>query len=303
MKKKLFLLMSVFFTAHSIMAQTTITLKPGASTGKDAIIGDCIPCGYNSTNYGTFPDLMAVAWTNGGNNSNARALIQFDLSAIPAGSIIKNAELSLYHYFSPFNIGHSQLGGSNSAYLRRITQAWQENTVTWDGQPSTTTQNQVMLSASANDSSDYLNISVTALINDIFNNPSQGHGMMLALDTEVSYRSILFASSDNLDSALHPKLVITFIDSNSVGLSRINNENKQWRLSPNPNNGVFSIQSKSNLKFVELYDLNGQKVYSFMPENISSIEKINFSNFSNGVYYLRMGNEKAVQTEKLIIQK
>jgi Secretion system C-terminal sorting domain len=303
MKKRLLLLMSVFFTAHSIYTQTTITIQPSASTGKDAIIANCIPCGYSASNFGTHPDFMAVAWTNGGAISNARALIEFDLSAIPSGSVITNAELSLYHYFSPFNIGHSQLGGSNSSYLRRITQSWQENTISWDNQPSTTTQNQVLLNASANDSIDYLNISVIALLNDIFNNPSQGYGMMLALDTEVNYRSLLFASSDNLNSALHPKLVITYVDSSSVGLNHTNIENKQWLLFPNPNNGIFSIQSKDDLEFVELYDLNGRKIYSSDLKNSSNIQKFDFSLFSNGIYYLRMGNEKNAQTEKLIIQK
>ncbi len=197
--------------------QFTITLKPDACNGKDALIGDCVPCGYDNSNFGLADELSAIAWTNSGNPSNARSLIQFDLSTIPPASIIVSAQLYLYHNPSPAsgNPGHSTMNGPNDAWLQRITSPWGENSVTWNNQPATTTQNQVALLASTIMTQDYLNINVSALVQDMIDNPSQSFGFLFSLQTETYYRSLLFASSDFPNAALHPQLVIQFLPSAS----------------------------------------------------------------------------------------
>src|SRR5688572_658653 len=217
MKIKL-LTVALLIWLNPIMAQqvTTIILQPDSCEGNDATIASCIPCGYNNMNFGSSNEYAAIAWTNGGNESNARGLLSFDITMIPPGTVITNASLSLYWNPSGSNTGHSQMSGSNASWLQRITSPWAESTVTWDTQPTTTVQNQVVLPASTSNNQDYPNIDVTALVQDMVNNPSQSFGFMLRLQSELFYRSLLFASSDHLNSALRPKLEISYLDTTSL---------------------------------------------------------------------------------------
>jgi hypothetical protein len=241
--KKIYLLsimwISILAFSFSGYSQTTIILQPDESTSSDASIWDYSP----GTNYGTHPDFMAAAWTSSGTPTISRSLINFDLSSIPANATIISSTLSLYHHSSTNTIGHSTMDGSNTAWLRRITSSWSESTVNWNNQPSTTTQNQVTLPASTNDSMDYPNIDVTNLISDIYNNPSGSFGMMLMLQTESYYRSLLFASSGETNTAKRPKLTVTYTINNDtcVTLKRqgeLGQDADLWDYSPNTNYGT-----------------------------------------------------------------
>jgi gliding motility-associated-like protein len=183
-----------------------ITLRPDSANGKDAYLRSLSP----NTNYGTHFDFSATDWTFSGNPVTVRNVIDFDWSVIPANATLISANLSLYSYNSPANGSHSTLSGSNEALLQRITSPWTESTVTWNTQPTTVTQNEVLLPASTNAIQHYLNIDVTALTQDILNDQANSHGFLFKLVTESFYRRMLFASSDNADSLLHPQLDLCF---------------------------------------------------------------------------------------------
>ncbi|MCX6233897.1 MAG: PKD domain-containing protein [Bacteroidetes bacterium] len=207
-----FLILIVALTVGYIgptQSQTTITLQPGPEDGKDAFISTYYP----DQNYYYHIDYIAMAWTAGGIPFVVRSLIEFDLSVVPSGASIINASLSLYNSPDPTNNHgeHSSLSGPNTCWLQRITDEWDEYTVTWNNQPSTTTLHQVTLKQSVDPHQDYEDIDVTQLIKDIIDNPETGHGFMIRLITEEYYRCMIFASSDHPDPNLHPKLAITFI--------------------------------------------------------------------------------------------
>ena len=210
----IFYLIAIILTVNSCKKNVphllNITLQPGTSNGKDAEIFSCVQCGYNNQNFGASKELSAIAWTNGGAVSNARGLIEFDLSAIPAKSLINNAKLSLYYNPTSTNGNDTALIGTNACLLKRITENWTRETVTWDNQPQTTEINKVILPQSTTSNQNYLDINVTALVADMINNPTQSFGFMLKLETEEFYRRLIFASSDNPDLTLHPKLEITY---------------------------------------------------------------------------------------------
>lgn len=184
----------------------TITLKPDASEGKDAALGD----GEPNTNYGSHPEFSALAWTCGGSPCRIRSLLQFDLSDIPEGSKIIDAKLSLYSWNSPSNGSHSTQSGSNETFLQRITENWSENTVTWNSPPFVTTVNQVVLQASSNAIQHYEDIDVTDIVQDMVDDPANSYGFFFRLSTEQEFRKMIFASSDNPDAGLHPKLEIEY---------------------------------------------------------------------------------------------
>lgn len=192
----------------------TLTLQPGPSFGKDAFLNSRLPDTNNGTHYG----ICAMGWTYSGAPFVVRCVIDFDLSSIPDGTIIKSAYLSLYNDPTSYNNSgkHSEAsvypstGGDNGAYLSRITSTWEENTVTWNNQPTITTTNQVSLLPSTDPHQDYLNIDITPLIQDIIDNRSSSFGMMISLKNEDYYRGLIFASSDNADPTKYPKLVVNF---------------------------------------------------------------------------------------------
>ena len=182
------------------------TLKPNATQGIDAFIYDLEP----DRNLGTHPDFTAIAGTNEGIPVIVRGLMKFDFSSIPNDAIIDSVRLSLYSYDSPSNFTHRTDGGSNSCVLQKVVTDWDEDIVTWNNQPSITENNQVVLVQSQFDIQDYLNIDVTSLFIDMIKNVKNNYGFMLKLETEEYYRTMLFASSDNEDSNLHPKLDIYY---------------------------------------------------------------------------------------------
>jgi hypothetical protein len=202
------------FTTLELGAVRTITLQPDAECGKDAVMGDNIPLGYYNQNFGDGPEFDAMAWTAGGGNSNLRSLLQFDLTEIPEGSSVQSAYLSLYWNPTSVNTGHSNLVGTNEAVLSKVDAPWDEHLVTWVSQPATTLVNEVALPSSTSNTQDYLNIDVTAMVQDFVNSPQTNYGMLFKEVNETPYHSLIFCTSDHADPTKRPKLEVTFSPNN-----------------------------------------------------------------------------------------
>ena len=214
MKKEILAFVSISLSILGF-AQNTLTLQPDATDGKDATIwhlrDQSRSWGPSSdTPNGTDASFIAQEWTWYGNVGRRKGLIDFDLSSLPANSVITKAELSLYAYPNSADGGHSTLAGSNECTLQQITSDWDENTVTWNTQPTVTTVNSVTLSASLTENQNYLDIDVTKMIQEQYAHPNSNYGMMLSMDREAYHRAMIFGSSDHPNSELHPKLVITY---------------------------------------------------------------------------------------------
>jgi len=123
MKKLFIFLMSSLFLLNFNFAQTTITINPV----DDSYIQEAIP----SANYGTSKCLYAQIQGNP-NYYQKRSLIQFNLPpSIPSDAVIINA----YLRFTACERTTVGMEGS----VEVITSAWNESTVTWNNQPTTTT--------------------------------------------------------------------------------------------------------------------------------------------------------------------
>lgn len=202
---KIFLPLTCFFSSLGMSAHTIVTFQPDTDCAKDAVVLSHRP----TMNYGAYADFLICAWTYQGNPGSVRALVSFDLACIPPGVTIVNATMNLYHYQSPMNVGHSNLSAPATAWLERITQPWSESTVTWNNQPATTLTNRISIPASVSPTQNY-SIDVTTLVIDMINDPANSDGFMFRQQTESYYRSLLFASSNMGNPALHPKLVVTY---------------------------------------------------------------------------------------------
>ncbi|MHB2226945.1 interleukin-like EMT inducer domain-containing protein [Calditrichota bacterium LG24] len=103
---------------------------------------------------------------------------------------------------------NSYRASQSATYLRRVTEPWDEQTITWNTQPSTTTADQVSVPAPATTTSDF-EIDVTNLVR-LMNDGQSNHGFLWILNPEQKWRSVFAASSDYSDPAKRPKLVVTY---------------------------------------------------------------------------------------------
>ena len=194
----------VFLLFTLLQAQNQIILQPDSVEGIDATVTTYLP----NQNFGTQNIVQSFCWTIGGEKVTNRIYLNFDLSAIPSNSTINKATLSLFesHELSVTE-GHSNLSGSNRSFIRKVTSPWSEQTITWNNQPSYTEYNQVEIPESDSANQNYLDLDITQLIEK---DNSFDFGLVIMLENEEAYRSMLFASSDHENLAKRPKLSISY---------------------------------------------------------------------------------------------
>ena len=206
MKKLLFTLITFLFVGSLLTAQSTVDLRPDM----DAALGIHIGQNTGTINYGnsTHGSAFCIPATFGMGTNRNRSLLHFDLSQYAPGTQIQSATLDLHAFGPSGNLG-GHTGTQNNALIQPVTSAWQEMVVTWATQPTYSTLNNASLAASTNPLQDYLNIDVTAMVQDMIDNPSANFGMCLMLQQEVVTNALIFASREHPDSAMHPILHIT----------------------------------------------------------------------------------------------
>lgn len=200
-------LLLLLVTCCHAYAQHTLTLKPLGNMGANAMIWTIYP----DSNLVCWPEIKMNAWTWNGEPGLERSLLYFNLTLLPANSVILTAKLSLYG-----NMGvpedNSTASGPNNCFIQRTNSAWDPAIVTWDNQPSTDAVHEIMLPASTSPYEDYLNLDITSLVLDLYNNPGLYKGLMLRLDTESQLRRMVFKSACQPDSARSPVLTIIYQD-------------------------------------------------------------------------------------------
>ena len=185
-------------------------LQLQAGSGKDAMLDGF----YNSRNHGDY-DLGASsdpAWL-------INSLVQFDLPAIPAGARVLSAELQLYHNYT------DTAGADAGADVHRVNRDWVEGTKagtgtadgatwdTWDGSSAwTTAGGDYDASAVAGSSitaatGDWASWDITTLAQGWLDGSFPNNGLLLKGTGTVN---VGFASKENTDPALHPRLNITY---------------------------------------------------------------------------------------------
>ncbi|WP_163710887.1 DNRLRE domain-containing protein [Mangrovibacterium lignilyticum] len=181
-----------------------IILKPSASVGKDVSIHSIGSPTVADNEY-----MWAAGWTSNAQADLIRMLFEFNLTMVSKSAVVVSAQLSLYGKDSSPS-QNSTMSGSNACWIERITEDWSEEEVSWLNQPATTDENRVEIPESTTADEDY-ELDVTALVQDMVNNPSEGYGFMVKLQTEQAYRMMAFATSDNADENLRPRLIVQFI--------------------------------------------------------------------------------------------
>lgn len=284
-------------------SQTSVSIRLDQETGQDCNLASYIP----DTPLPNYPDIVAAAWTYGGEFNLWRPLFRFNLTEIPADAHIISARLSLYANPDPASAPHS---GANNSYIRKITTAWNPFTVTWETHPDYSTVNQVTLPESISPSEDYLDLDVTELVRDMVSNPSANFGFIIMNRVENTYRSINFASSECTVVNKRPKLDIVY---GTVGIEPLSNTSpegyKLFQNIPNPFNPETAIsfyipeRSKVSLK---IFDGLGKEVTEIYNGELTPgryTKYWNALNYPAGVYYYRMQADNFSDTKKLVLVK
>jgi hypothetical protein len=306
MKTKITIAIICAFTIFSeVMAQQTYSFIPI----KDASIG--FHDNYNSANnnYGSaiYYGAFSQPGFSGGENAGM-GLMMFDLSQFPAGTIISDARLNLYGC-GPFGGGDvASIGdvGKNASRVERITTPWEEFTVTYNTQPLVTYQNFVKLKASNSVDQDYLDIDVTALTQDMIDEPLNSYGFRIRLRNEEPNRGLAFWSTDGPFPDEYPTLTIT-LGENLIGSNSKDDHSTIARtlVYPNPFSITATIQlqqSYSGDGQVLIFDSFGRLVSQFTTPLFSTIN-IERGNLVNGFYQFAIVQEnRIVERGKFVIQ-
>ena len=188
-----------------------ISTTPASSLRGDAVFSLIVP----DNNYGGIEDAHLYSWTQNGQLNVNRVALDFNLDEVPTDAVITKASISLYFnptsVYNPALIGEGHYGDTDFL-ISRITSEWREGLVTWNTQPSTTSQNQVYVTTLLNaPTANYVNLDVTDLVQALVNEaPEDRYGLMLQFAQETPYKVLFFASSDHAQTELHPKLVVAY---------------------------------------------------------------------------------------------
>lgn len=184
-------------TTYPVTIQTAFSITPTT----DADVWSFDPDSGNPDG----PYLKAGADVDG---DYSRAYLKFDISPL-VGQNITNVSLSLFNMYSP-KCGTSVGDGIQ---VRRVTSAWNPMTLSWNNQPTNTTENAVLNKAAFGGPCDPapLTWDITAMARQWANDVGN-YGVVLMSPVEratANYRG--FASSENTDEGMEPpKLTATF---------------------------------------------------------------------------------------------
>ncbi|MDI6603881.1 MAG: DNRLRE domain-containing protein [Thermoanaerobacteraceae bacterium] len=184
----------------------TIVIQPSA---KDA----SLESGYPTTNTGSDKNLWIGRYFIGfSGNSVYRALVQFDVSSIPAGSTVTNAILRLYIGL----VTNSSIAANITPYL--VTGVWDENTVTWNTAPAVNMS--VFGTISAVTGPGWYEWNITNIVNGWVNGVYANNGVMLRTpETQNFETKNFFSREESVNLSLRPMLITSYEVSILVSLN------------------------------------------------------------------------------------
>ena len=285
---------------YSPNLEECLTLQYAGCEGVDAVIGNCVLAGYDTSNFGSTPEFNALSWTYSGTITDLRSLIYWNFSFIPTNAVVTNAKLTLYWNPNSSNTGHSITSGSNEATIVKIISPWDENVVTWNTQPATDTLNQAYVPVSTSQQQDFV-IDVSALVQVLVSSPSDNYGIMLKLLNETYFRSLIFCSSDHPDPAKHPRIEVCYTIPTSV--AELNREN-DVRMYVDYFAERTIVTSKIDFdKDSELYVYSAEgKLVRRYADLMGRNYSFSINGWSPGIYFIQIVDKNGTSSGKIIVQ-
>ncbi len=255
-------------------------------------------------NWGTNDQFPVMAWTFTGVSGVVRSVVSFDLSTIPTDAVVNSAHLSMYAYDTEVGFGlHSQLSGSNAAWIRRVTSPWEEYLVTWNTHPTWTTNDQVSIPGTSDPEQHYEGIDVTEMVHTMVGQPASSHGFLFMLQTEVLYRRLNFASRNHADPSLWPKLEVCYSTVASVG-DLAGPPGLAFQAYPVPAADLVHIDWRTDGMLpiqYEVLDTGGRVLLTATTREQRSA--LHVGGLAPGLYLLRATDGRAVGAQRIVIAR
>lgn len=190
-----------------------ITLQPGPGDGKDTFAWS------RSTHTSLDLSGATIQWTQHNSGSwNSVSYFQFDLSGLDASWTITSAELELHHII----YGASWPLATTEFTLKEVTQAWNQNSLNWNNQPTlgnqfTTTDilnsSDLDLSPPVGNLAGVTSIDVTSLVTAWHTGTPDNNGFAYYMNTTYGFsgQDHYIVASDFIDDpSYRPMLTINF---------------------------------------------------------------------------------------------
>ncbi|MEC4003645.1 M4 family metallopeptidase [Flavobacterium sp. SUN052] len=119
--------------------------------------------------------------------------------------------------------------------------------------------------------------------------------------------NIVFRFNFNSDPGVQNEgvLIDNFVVTGSFVLSNQQNAFSLFNISPNPSNGLITVQlSSSDDVKMDLFDIRGRKCFSNIYKNSNPIfnQEVDFGSLQKGVYLLNISSDGKTSTKKIIIE-
>jgi hypothetical protein len=197
-----------YFLVGEENAVTTVQFSNSNNTNAaafndDALIGFTIATSDGTVNGGTATYIQAQKDAS----VYIYALLKYQAHFDPLLSY-ENADLCLYSA-----LHYRESGNSNAGKVKRVTSDWQENVVTWNTMPTTTTTGEQSIPQTS--TTGYVDrddtIDMLGFIQYWSANPTQNYGVRFDINTAQSgFLRLLYYSYDYTTHADRPKLILTY---------------------------------------------------------------------------------------------
>lgn len=183
-------------------AQTTVNFTADSTMG-DAMVANG---GMDNSNFGSQGQLNVYHMVGQQIPMVFRTFIEYDISSIPENAIITDAKLKLVTDLVNNNINHPM-------YVERVSQSWDEATITWNNQPTVITGDQVSISHEQTSSSGTHEFDVTEHVQVMVGHPDQNNGWRIRLQSESASTDfgVRYHSSEAQSAINRPVLEITYV--------------------------------------------------------------------------------------------
>lgn len=254
-------------------------------------------------NFGSNKELPIQTWNNNGVIEVTRGLLNFDFikEIIDDKDSVVSAFISLYGSDIQNGMGtHDPISGTNSLIIERITSNWDESTVTWNNQPTTSKENIVEIPGPTEIEMSYHLMDVTSIVKDMSVKLDSSFGFLMRLKNEIPNNRINLLSSDSDNYSRSPSIYV-FLKQKTSDIDEVESE-EPISIFPNPSQGGFKISSHNNITCLEIFDLNGNRIGFY--QDLKSKEEVLMDNLSSGIYLLKIIDHKGNSlTRKLIVNK
>ncbi len=287
-------LLEITYTPPTIICFTQ-KLSPQS---EDASVDDYGPANNNPDEI----EYFCGGWTIGGVPVRWRNFFKFDFSSIPINSQVQSAYLSLHFPVqNNFFATDTSMSHPNTSIINRVTSPWSESTVNWNNAPSIVSNSQVAIGPTVTSDQDFLNIDVTALVQDMVNDPLNSYGFSLRMIDDSYYARLLIASGDNPDSTKVPMIEVCY--SSTINVDELHSDVVE-AIFPNPASDQIRVNLKNSnaIDLFKIVDVCGKLIEQRSVKNESSFS-VDVSRYSNGIYFLVLNGEKVNFAERIVVAK